>query len=36
LAIKHFGFGLSEMWRAFFMSAQVKQLKRFIPTLKPS
>ncbi|WAR19878.1 L2HDH-like protein [Mya arenaria] len=28
LAIKHLRFGLSEMWRAFFMSAQVKQLQR--------
>ncbi|XP_045164897.2 L-2-hydroxyglutarate dehydrogenase, mitochondrial-like [Mercenaria mercenaria] len=34
LAFKHFTFGLSEMRRAFFMSAQVKQLQRFIPTLK--
>ncbi|XP_060605399.1 L-2-hydroxyglutarate dehydrogenase, mitochondrial-like [Ruditapes philippinarum] len=34
LALKHLTFGMSEMWRAFFISAQVKQLQRFIPTLK--
>ncbi|KAL4237240.1 L-2-hydroxyglutarate dehydrogenase [Mactra antiquata] len=34
LAVKHFFFGLSEMYRAFFISAQVKQLQRFIPTLQ--
>ena len=34
LAMKHFSFGMREMWRAFSMSAQVKQLQRFIPTLE--
>ncbi|KAH3844788.1 L-2-hydroxyglutarate dehydrogenase, mitochondrial-like isoform X1 [Dreissena polymorpha] len=34
IAMKHLGFGMSEMWRAFFMSAQVRQLQRFVPTLK--
>jgi len=36
LALKHLRFGMSEMWRAFFISAQVKQLQRFIPTLHTS
>ena len=34
LAMKHLTFGMREMWRAFSMRAQVKQLQRFIPTLR--
>lgn len=36
LAMKHLSHGLGEMYRAFFISAQVKQLQRFVPSLKRS
>jgi len=35
LAIKFMGFGLKELYRGIFISAQVKQLQRFVPSLSP-
>ncbi|XP_014772158.1 L-2-hydroxyglutarate dehydrogenase, mitochondrial [Octopus bimaculoides] len=34
IAMKNLSFGLNEMYRGLFISAQVKQLQRFIPSLK--
>ncbi|KAK3094162.1 hypothetical protein FSP39_024868 [Pinctada imbricata] len=36
LAIKNLGFGIKEMYRGFNISAQVKQLQRYVPSLKVS
>ncbi|XP_015915263.1 L-2-hydroxyglutarate dehydrogenase, mitochondrial [Parasteatoda tepidariorum] len=36
LAMKHFSFGLSEVYRSINISAQVNILKQFLPTLKNS
>lgn len=33
LALRHMAFGLTEMYRGFVISAQVKQLQRYIPEL---
>ncbi|KAJ8309069.1 hypothetical protein KUTeg_013943 [Tegillarca granosa] len=34
LAFKHLGFGIKEMYRGFNIAAQVKQLQRYVPSLK--
>ncbi|GAB1609728.1 L-2-hydroxyglutarate dehydrogenase, mitochondrial-like isoform X1 [Argonauta hians] len=34
IAMKNLSFGLNEMYRGIFIAAQVKQLQRFIPSLK--
>uniref|UniRef100_A0A0N4Z611 L-2-hydroxyglutarate dehydrogenase, mitochondrial n=1 Tax=Parastrongyloides trichosuri TaxID=131310 RepID=A0A0N4Z611_PARTI len=36
LTLKYLGFGLNEMYNSFITSAQVKQLQRFVPSLKVS
>ncbi|XP_064621859.1 L-2-hydroxyglutarate dehydrogenase, mitochondrial-like isoform X2 [Lineus longissimus] len=36
LAFKHLAFGMSEMYRSLAMSAQVKLLQRFVPSLSPA
>lgn len=33
---KYFTFGMKEMYRGIFISAQVKQLQRFLPELSVS
>ncbi|KAK3609293.1 hypothetical protein CHS0354_038001 [Potamilus streckersoni] len=36
LAWRHFAYGLQEMYKGFYIKAQVKQLKRFVPILQYS
>ncbi|KAL3873598.1 hypothetical protein ACJMK2_036694 [Sinanodonta woodiana] len=36
LALRHLGYGLEEMYKGFYIRAQVKQLKRFVPMLQYS
>lgn len=36
LIVKYFAFGMRETYRGLFISAQVKQLQRFIPELQVS
>ncbi|GFO48712.1 L-2-hydroxyglutarate dehydrogenase, mitochondrial [Plakobranchus ocellatus] len=35
LAMRHLGYGLSEMYKGIYIRAQVKQLQRFVPSLRP-
>ena len=35
LAWKHLGYGMKEMYKGIYIRAQVKQLQRFVPKLRP-
>ncbi|KAK6999209.1 L-2-hydroxyglutarate dehydrogenase mitochondrial [Biomphalaria glabrata] len=34
LAVKHLGYGIQEMYKSIYINAQVKQLQKFVPSLK--
>ncbi|CAL1531237.1 unnamed protein product [Lymnaea stagnalis] len=35
LAIKHLGYGIKEMYKGIYIRAQVRQLQKFVPSLRP-
>ncbi|KAH9496103.1 hypothetical protein Btru_012021 [Bulinus truncatus] len=34
LAVKHLGYGIQEMYKSIYINAQVKQLQKFVPSLR--